>query len=120
MHLIQGLYLLWRAISGIKNGLVRDVVCTTTQVCAGSQVNQLESLLILCEDDVHGLDVSVYEPCCMEGLHSISRSIAHVFVGQQAPCKIGIASCVLCRYLCVTFLLVKMSEMDTRVGETSE
>ncbi len=72
---IQGLYLLWRAISWIQNGLIRDVVCATTQVCAGSQVNQLEPLLIVCKDDVHGLDISVYKPSCMEGLHGTSRSL---------------------------------------------
>ena len=70
-----GLYLLWRAISWIQNGLIRDVVCATTQVCAGSQVNQLEPLLIVCKDDVHGLDISVYKPSCMEGLHGTSRSL---------------------------------------------
>jgi len=75
-----GLHLLWRAIGGIQNGLIRDVVCATTQICAGSQVNQLEALLMLCKDDIHGLDVSVYQPGCMEGLHSISRTMAHACV----------------------------------------
>ena len=77
------LHLLWRAISGIQNGLIRNVVCATTQVCAGSQVNQLEPLLILCKDDVHGLNVSVYKPGCMEGLRSISRSMAQVCVDND-------------------------------------
>ena len=72
------LHLLWRAVSGIQYGLIRDVVCATAQVCTGSQINQLEPLLILCKDDIHGLDVSVYKPGCMEGLHSI-RSVKEVW-----------------------------------------
>lgn len=53
-------HLLWRAVCGIQNGLVRNVVGAAAQVGTGPQVDELEAFLVFSKDDVHGLYIPVH------------------------------------------------------------
>ena len=53
-------HLLRRAVCGIQNGLVRNVVGAAAQVGTCAQVDELEALLVFSKDDVHGLYIPVH------------------------------------------------------------
>ena len=72
---LGGNHLLRRAIAGVHDPLIWHIVGASTQVSASSEVNQLETLLLLCENDVCWLHIAVDQSGCVHSLHTRAMSV---------------------------------------------
>ncbi len=68
--------LLWRTVVRVQNRLIRHVVGATPQIRACAQVDELETPLPLCKDDVEGLHIPMHQPRiveCLQPMPNMSR-----------------------------------------------
>ena len=78
--------LLWRAVLRIQYGLIWDIICAEAQVSTRSQINEFETSLFLCKNEVLWLDVPALtrmqlrqkHPSMMMDLNNCSvRKVSH-------------------------------------------